>query len=543
MASCEGIPVSQVTVETVRPEFQGPMRWWRKFARQLGLHHQTTHAGLIRRFVTLEPGEPCTEFRRSESERILRAQPFLADASVTTRMENDSVVVMVRSVDEVALVAGVRLRGASVRALSLGTLNFAGAGMHAEGRWEEGRARRDGVGAKLAHHQLLGRPYSIVFDGMRRPLGEYYTGSLSHPFITDLQRIAWHAGYSVNKDFASLRRPDRSQLLQPVDRAIWSVGGVLRFGPPHRLGLVGGMVIREHRSPRHEFVLVQRDGSVVPAPDTSGVHRYESFAAANVAGVLGVRALTFTRMHGLDALAADQDVASGTQIAATLGLRPDVEHPLRNAFGVIDAYAGGRTDRHFLGARAEVESRLDLDQRNWNHMVASARAAWYFKVDDGWVSELAVEGAGVWRSVLPFQIELGDRRSGVRGYARSYEPGAQRLVARFEQRVDVARYQRGRAALGVAAFADAGRLWGGDVPFGADTPIRGSVGAAILAAIPAQSQRTIRAELAYPLDRSSGARTELRFVVREPTRGFWFEPARIRWARLAAVPEQIFSWP
>jgi len=86
-------------------------------------------------------------------------------------------------------------------------------------------------------------------------------------------------------------------------------------------------------------------------------------------------------------------------------------------------------------------------------------------------------------------------------------------------------------------------MWASDVPFGVTTPIRSSIGAAILAAVPARSQRTIRAELAVPLMRELGARTELRFTVREPTRGFWFEPPRISWARLTAVPEQIFHWP
>jgi len=86
-------------------------------------------------------------------------------------------------------------------------------------------------------------------------------------------------------------------------------------------------------------------------------------------------------------------------------------------------------------------------------------------------------------------------------------------------------------------------MWAGDVPFGINTPIRTSVGAALLAAIPARSQRTVRAELAVPMTRAQGARPELRFVVREPARGFWFDPPKIRWARLSAVPEQIFSWP
>ena len=53
----------------------------------------------------------------------------------------------------------------------------------------------------------------------------------------------------------------------------------------------------------------------------------------------------------------------------------------------------------------------------------------------------------------------------------------------------------------------------------------------------------MRAELAVPFTRETGAKPELRFVVREPVAGFWFDPPRIRWARMSAVPERIFSWP
>jgi len=35
--SCEGTPVSVVSVEPQRPDFHGPMRWWRATARALGL--------------------------------------------------------------------------------------------------------------------------------------------------------------------------------------------------------------------------------------------------------------------------------------------------------------------------------------------------------------------------------------------------------------------------------------------------------------------------------------------------------------------------
>jgi hypothetical protein len=542
--ACVGEIVKTVDVRTNRPTFRGALGWWRRAARAIGLHHETTAEGLVRRFVSLDPGKPCTEFRRSESERILRAQPYLADASVLTSRSGDSVHVDVSTVDEMPVVGGARLRGARVEAFSLGTMNFAGAGMHVEGRWENSRFYRQGFGGKLAHSQLFGRPYALLLEGARHPIGEVYSAGLSHPFLTDLQRVAWHSGYVISKDFAHLRKPDRQHLVQPVDRSIWNLGGVVRVGPPRRLWLVGAVLLSEHLVVRHDFSTVDTiTGRLLPTTDTAGVRRYPGFDATSAAAVVGLRALTFSRMRGLDAIEAEQDVATGTQIGTLLGSVPFSGFLLRDGFASVDAYIGGRTRRNFVAARAEAESRLDLERRDWNHLIASGRAAWYFKPRPRWTSELSIEGAGGWRPLFPFQIELGDRRGGLRGYARSLEAGAQRVIARFEQRADLARYQRTRAAIGGAVFTDAGRMWGGEVPFGRDTPIRTSVGAAILAAIPARSQRTIRAELAVPMSRMHGAKPELRFVVREPARGFWSDPPRIRWARLAAVPEQIFSWP
>jgi hypothetical protein len=541
---CDGMTVRSVDVETNRPKFTGAMAWWRNVARRLGLHHETTAQGLVRRFVSLDRGQECTEFRRSESERILRAQPYLADATVLTTRVGDSADVDVSTIDEISAVGSARVHGTSIKAFSLGTLNFRGAGMHLEGKWEDGRTYRDGFGARIVHHQLLGRPYTLALEGVRHPVGEQSSASLSHPFLTDLQRLAWHVGYWSSKEFAHLRRPDRVELVQPVDRWMWNVGGVLRFGPPRRLWLIGGMVLGERLAPRHEFSIADSiSGRLIPTTDTAGVRRYSAYNATNTAGVLGLRALTFSRMRGLDALVAEQDVGTGTQIGAMLGLRPFFGDAMRNAFASVDAYAAGRTRRSFAGARVEAESRLDLTQPDWSHLIASGRGAWYFKPRDRWVSELSLEGAAGWRTILPFQLELGDRQSGVRGYARSHEAGSQLLLARLEQRFDLARYQVTRAAIGAALFTDAGKVWAGDVPFGVNVPIATSIGAAVLAAVPAKSQRTIRAELAVPFTQSRGAHPELRFTVREPARGFWYEPRRIRWARLSAVPEQIFSWP
>jgi hypothetical protein len=544
LAACDGRVVQSIAVETAKPEFRGAAGMWRKVARKLGLHHHTTSEGVVRRFVSLDPQRACTEFRRAESERILRAQPYLADATVTTIRSGDSVRVNVSTVDEVPVVGGARLRGGKIAAASLGTINFMGTGMHVESRWETARGQRQGFGGRISHPQLLGRPYSMIFDGQRRPIGEYYVFALQHPFYTDLQRIAWHAGYATSKDFAWLRRPDRTQLIQPVDRASWNVGGVVRYGPPRRLGLVGAMIIGERLVTRNDFFEVDSaSGRMVLAADTTGARHYGTYEVTNAAGVLGVRALSYSRMRGLDAPNAQQDVATGTQFGIVFGMQPWANAPLKKSFGGLDAYVAGRSRRNFVAMRTDVESRLDAETMRWTHLIGSGRAAWYFTPTTRWTSELSSEFAGAWRTLMPFQLELGDRQGGLRGYARSHEAGAQRLIGRLEQRAYVGRFRGNTAAVGAAAFTEAGKVWAGDAPFGLETPVRASAGLAILASIPARSQRTIRAEIAVPFDRDHGARAEFRFSIREPARGFFTEPPRIRSARIAAAPEHVFTWP
>jgi hypothetical protein len=80
---CNGEIISDVSIVT-RPPTEGlGTRWWEaplRFATDL---HVTTEPGVIRRFLIVKEGRPCIERERAESARILRAQHFLADASIT----------------------------------------------------------------------------------------------------------------------------------------------------------------------------------------------------------------------------------------------------------------------------------------------------------------------------------------------------------------------------------------------------------------------------------------------------------------------------
>src|SRR5207249_1145494 len=80
--SCDGRVVHEIRVSALRPTFKGEAAYWRRAARSIGLHHTTTDSAVVRRFLALETGGLCTDFRMRESARLLREQPFLANATV-----------------------------------------------------------------------------------------------------------------------------------------------------------------------------------------------------------------------------------------------------------------------------------------------------------------------------------------------------------------------------------------------------------------------------------------------------------------------------
>ena len=115
----------------------------------------------------------------------------------------------------------------------------------------------------------------------------------------------------------------------------------------------------------------------------------------------------------------------------------------------------------------------------------------------------------------------------MRGYEESQLGGAARLVARVEERWHVGQRQ-GTADGGVSLFAEVGRLWAGDAPYGVTTGYMPSVGVALLAAIPPRSRRIWRLDFALPLKRTAGAEFGIRLTNEDRTRTFWNEPNDVR---------------
>lgn len=542
MASCEGMTVSEISIDPRDPSFFSMPRRLRPFVRAVGLHHTTTRPHVIRGFVLLEVGEPCTERRRSETERILRMQPFLAGATVRALPDAlGGVRIEVETVDEIPTVFGIRFHGLLPSALRFGNGNVDGRGLHLAAGVRRGFALRTGVGVEATASQVLGRPYTLALMAERAPLGSAVSVELGHAFLTDLQRMAWHLGVNDVNRYLKFVAPEDDAISLEVERRFWDVGGVRRFGLGRQSAFVGALLTSESVRPAADAVIVTDQGLV---PDTTGMlgGPYPAYRHLRVNAVVGVRALSFVPVRGFDNLAATQDVAVGAQLGAVLGWgisgsgpRPD------DRLISADFYAGYGSPRSFAAIRVEGEGRWDPLLRRWDSLVGGGRLAWYLKPADAHLAVLSVEGGGAWRSRVPFQLQLGASRGGVRGYRASRAVGAVRGVVRLEERWFLGDVRQG-VAFGLAAFGDGGWVHAGDAPGGIDSGLRVAVGVGLLAAVPPGSQRLWRLDVAVPVSADRHARWEVRLSSTR-TRSFWQEPRDVARGRAGASPSKIFVWP
>jgi hypothetical protein len=539
---CDGQIIDDVVVYVDAPTIRNLQRY-PNIAAIARAFHRTTRPELIRRFLLLGRGDSCSELRRAESERILRAQPYIADADLLV-VENESggVDIEVRTIDEAALVLGGNVRAATphVTSVLFGNANVAGEGVYASASWRDGAGFRDAVGGRLIDHQFIGRPWVVGVEGERASLGASWRFEGAYPFLTDLQRTAWRIRAGSLNGYTGLRLPDGKRPGVALQRGLFDIGGMVRMGLPGRLKLFGLSLtgIDEHAGDR----LVIADSGVVF--DLGAVSRpYVPRRTVRANALLGVRNISFVRMDGLDALTASQDVPIGfqigTQVGRSLPLRGTYDEDLYIAG---DLYAGATSEMSTVRLQLQAEGRRAIGAGAWDDVLTTGRLTHSWRITRRQRNQLSLEWSAGHRQRMPFQLLLGIPEGGVRGYEYSYYAGGQRLVLRTEQR-----YVRGNflgtADAGVALFADAGRQWQGDVPFGVTTPVKASVGFSLLATIPPRSARVWRADFAFPLTTGANARWTLSFTNADRTAFVFRSPPDVVEGREVTTPSSIFAWP
>jgi hypothetical protein len=543
--TCKGEKISRIDIDANPPFRITGNNIWQRAGRYAAKQHFTTRDAVIRRYLALQLGDACTEVRRSESERILRSQPFIADASVLAYPDgNGGIVLSVTTVDEVSLIVGAGIGGGTpaIHALQLGEDNLLGSAFHVDAGWKKGAHFRDIYSAKVVDYQFLGRPYQFVLEGGRRELGSDWATEISHPFLTDLQRLSWRTTAGNSNSYFYFRRPGADPAAIRLERSYSDIGGVVRIGPPlGRLALVGGSVSFEDESPATTPILVT-DTALVPDTSSALINRYTKHQTARLNALWGLRDVHFVRVSGFDALEGTQDLRTGLQVATLLGKGVRIlRGKERDWFASSEIYYGMASPISYMAVDVAGEGRRD-PAGNWDGILAHGRAAIYMKPFNRQTVITDLKWSGGWKQRLPFQLTFGDRDGGMRGFRSADVGGARRVVAHFEDRYLIGRY-KDFASFAAAPFFEAGKLWAGDSPFGVTTAIYASTGISVLAASPPQSRRTFRADLALPVRGPRGHGVEVRLTVTDWTRTFRIEPRDIIRNRERSIPSSVFNWP
>ena len=523
MRHCEGSHISAVVIEQEPPTVVGESApgWARPFL-QLALQHRTTQESAILPFLLLRTGERCTEFRLAESERLLRAQPYLADATISALPDDSGGVRLhVSTVDEVPLVIGGRVSGGRVSGVKYGSSNINGEGMYAAGEWREGFAYRDGFSLDFINHHAFDHPNRFALSLERSPLNSQVAMSLERPLVTAHQRSAWHARASDGSEYATFVRPTGVALALPVDHTRLDFGGAFRLGGEERRVFAGVLGSHQRVDPASSAVVIT-DTGFAASDDAVLENRYGPVRQTRLAGSVGLRLLSFARVTGFDALGGSQDVARGVDVIGLAG---------RSLFGSRDGtvlglelYLGAGGRARFVAGRARWESEQP-DGGGWSDAVGSGAVVWYERLSERRMLIASGDFAGAWGARLPYQIPLG-RQAGVRGYGDSRVVGARRAIARAEHRWVLGHVTR-HAIVGAAGFADLGAVWAGDVPFGRNSGLRAGIGGSLLAGIPPRSGRTLRLDVAVPVVRDRHAGFEVRLSSSAPLRELGRDPSAI----------------
>ncbi|MDX2185119.1 MAG: hypothetical protein SFW08_14170 [Gemmatimonadaceae bacterium] len=508
--------------------------------------HRVTRPAAINPFLLLHVGAPCDERRRTESERVLRAQPYIADARITLYARGDGrTALVVETTDEVSVLLDAQLRAGSphLTRLRLGNPNVDGRAVRAVVGFEAADGFRNGWNLELAKYAAFGTPVQFAGAVSRDPLGQAWQLELTRPFYSDFNRLAWTVDAGARDGYFAFTRRDTLPVSLQVDRRYVTAGGLLRVGPPGALFLTGATLTWERDRPSTTGVVIE-PGTFTPAPLEPVTGRYVPTQSARINALLGWRRLRFLRVAGFDAVEGLQDVRRGIEVGGTIGrglraLGSDDEDWFTTA-GIV---LGAGDEVRYGVFQAGAEARYAQALQRWDAIVASGRATGYWRIALNHTLVGEVDVAYGARNRTPFQLVLDTRDAGLRGFRGSREAGGGRAVLRVEERWYAGRV-RNVASLAVAPFLDIGRLWAGDVPYGRDTPWGTSLGVALLGAVPPQSQVTWRLEAAARLTPDPWARRwQLRVVIRDVGRQFWREPRDVARSRPVTAPTSLFTWP
>ncbi len=481
--------------------------------------HVRTRPGVIRRELLFHTGDCYDPALLDASARLLRGFDFISRADVFgVKQPDGSYHVVVDTQDEWSTDVGLRLamdgHGSIFRGARVREGNVLGSGQTVEAFYTEHEATRD-YGVAWEDPQLGGSRWDLRAAVGRTRAGTVADGTLEYPFLGESGH--WAARVSFIRedqlfDYVAASEPQERDLLVPFRDDGVDVALVGRLGRPGNLTLFGGGVsFRNLSFPGEPDLVVDRNFDQRTPADSALL----ALVAGQVAPrdhvravlLLGQRNIWWIQRRGYDSLRGQQDIRLGSEISFALSRSLPSLARDDDLGATVTLYSGFVAGPALVTLRARGDGRRDFNappgEPEWQDLFAESELLTYLRPPALSVNTLVLRagGAGGWRVRSPYQLTLGGDDA-VRGYDPRLFPGGRRVDFTAEDRVYFGWPFPEVFDLGGTVFADLGRIWPGDVPFGTDSGWRSALGFGLRAAFPAGGRTTYRLDVAFPVGRT-----------------------------------------
>lgn len=458
--------------------------------------HISTRDETVRQQLLFQSGEAFNRRILDETERVLRGQRYLNEASVTVLRynEDNTVDVEVRIHDVWTLSPGIsfgRKGGENSTKMKFEDLNFLGLGkqiaMARSSDVDRTAWRLTYVDPHLfGSWWTLSTAYSSMSDGTEQAL------SLARPFYSLDSR--WSANVSASDEDSAI---SRYSLGKRIDR-YGMQERQFEFGGGISSGLHDGWTVRYlsgFRYDQRSFATRADEPSVAIPDDRTVAYPW-----------VGIEVIedNYLSTRNLDQIGRTEDVYLGRSARLETGFASTAFGSTRNAFilnGTLQAGTDLSADRyliHSLGwhGRLEDGSLTDavLDANSKFYLRQSKRSVFYASVSASLTSNLDPEK----------QLLLGGD-NGLRGYPLRYQAGKTNALLTLEERFYSSWQPLKLFNVGGAIFFDAGRAWGQDEYAAAPAGWLQDVGVGLrLGSARSALGNVLHIDLAMPLNRPNG---------------------------------------
>lgn len=466
--------------------------WLYRLANRL---HIVTKDRVIRGQLLFETGARHDKRLIEESERILRQNRYLYDASIKTLLREDGVVdieVTTRDVWTIGPDLSLSRKGGENKSrFGIEEQNLFGLGQTIRFSHEENVDRRSNSFAFADRH--LGQSWVSVFLNIAdNSDGDANQLALVRPFYALDAR--WSAGVRVlnndGRDALYVRGDEAAEYQRERDFfsafAGWSKG--LQNGWVRRW--TAGVVYDDNQ---FSDVPVPVLPSAIPT-DRKLVYPFMAFEVLQD---------EFERVSNRDQIGRTEDFYLGMRFTGSIGWAAESFGADRDAllYSATASRGFGSLNSKTLLLSANTSGRLESGHSA--NGLATISARYYVAQSRKRLFFAALQGTAGLALDLDNPVQLGGD-SGLRGYPLRYQSGDSKMLVTIEQRFFTDWYPFQLARVGGAIFADAGRVWGRNPLGGESLGWLTDVGVGLrFAPTRASSSKMVHLDIAFPLNGDS----------------------------------------